>query len=155
MKLLTLHIDPGHLKVCCIPEPKTGLEIKFALQHLAGMALDGADTSALGTYSDENANSERYINIRQRIKLDPKPREARARHGADVSIELNDGRKVETSVNVGVPATDVSGQEAKLEAKFNSLVEPVLGRQKARTALDMIKRFEELPSLKGLMEAVA
>ncbi len=74
---------------------------------------------------------------------------------ADVSIELVDGRQIKTSVNVGVPAKDVGAQEAKLEAKFNSLVEPVLGRQKARTALDMIKRFEELPSLKGLMETVA
>ena len=155
VKLMTLHIDPGHLKVCCIPEPKTGLEIKFALPHLAGMALAGADTAALGTYSDENANDPRYIAIRNRVKLDPTPRQARARHGADVSIELNDGRKVHIEMNVGVPASDVAAQGAKLDAKFNSLVEPVLGRARTRTALDMIKRFEQLPSLKGLMEAVA
>ena len=155
VKLMTVHIDPGHLKVCCIPEPKTGLEIKFALRHLAGMALAGADTAALGTYSDENALDPRYIKIRDRVQLDPSPREMRERHGADVSIELNDGRRIKTSVNVGVPAADVAAQAAKLEAKFNSLVEPVLGRARARTALDMIKRFEQLPSLKGLMEAVA
>ncbi|MFV0297197.1 MAG: MmgE/PrpD family protein [Hyphomicrobiaceae bacterium] len=155
IKLMTLHIDPGHLKVCCIPEPKTGLEIKFALPHLAGMALDGVDTSALGTYSDENANNPRYIEIRNRIKLAPEPREGRARHGADVSVELNDGRKLHTSMNVGIPAVDVSGQEEKLVAKFNSLAEPVIGRQRAKTALDMIMRFEQLPGLKALMEAVA
>jgi len=155
VKLMTVHVDPGHLKVCCIPEPKTGLEIKFALTHLAGMALAGADTAALGTYSDENAKDPRYIAIRQRVKLDPAPRELRQRHGADVSIELNDGRKLKTSINVGIPASDVAGQETKLEAKFNSLVEPVLGRAKTKTALDMIKRFEQLPSLKGLMETVA
>ncbi|MBS0243904.1 MAG: MmgE/PrpD family protein, partial [Proteobacteria bacterium] len=154
VKLMTVHVDPGHLKVCCIPEPKSGLEIKFALRHLAGMALAGADTAALGTYSDENALDPRYIKIRERVTLDPKPRPAPERHGADVSIELVDGRKIKSSVNVGIPASDVSAQEAKLEAKFNSLVEPVLGRQKARTALDMIKRFEELPSLKALMETV-
>ncbi|MEZ5855042.1 MAG: MmgE/PrpD family protein [Hyphomicrobiaceae bacterium] len=155
VKLMTLHIDPGHLKVCCIPEPKTGLEIKFALPHLAGMALDGADTAALGTYSDENANSPRYIDIRSRVKLDPVPRQGRARHGADVSIELKDGRKIRTEMNVGVPAADVAAQEAKLVAKFHSLAEPVIGRQRAKTALDMIMRFEQLPSLKALMEAVA
>lgn len=155
VKLMKIHIDPGHLKVCCIPEPTTGLEIKFALRHLAGMALAGADTAALGTYSDENANDPRFIAIRNRVELDPTPREARERHGADVSMELNDGRKIKTSVNVGIPAADVAAQEAKLEAKFNSLVEPVLGRAKSRTALDMIMRFEKLPSLKGLMETVA
>ena len=141
--------------MCCIPEPKTGLEIKFALRHLAGMALAGADTAALGTYSDENALDPRYIAIRERVELDPTPRELRERHGADVSMELKDGRQIKASINVGIPAKDVAAQEAKLEAKFNSLVEPVLGRAKAKTALDMIKRFEQLPSLKGLMETVA
>ncbi|MGD9803047.1 MAG: MmgE/PrpD family protein [Hyphomicrobiaceae bacterium] len=155
VKLMTLHIDPGHLKVCCIPEPKTGLEIKFALPHLAGMALAGADTSALGTYSDENANDPNYIAIRERVKLAPEPRDGRARHGADVSMKLNDGREIKISYNVGIPASDVDAQEQKLVAKFNSLVEPVIGRAKAKTALDMIMRFEQLPSLKGLMEAVA
>jgi 2-methylcitrate dehydratase PrpD len=155
VQLMTLHIDPGHLKVCCIPEPKTGLEIKFALTHLAGMALAGADTAALGTYSDENANDPRYIGIRQRVKLAPAAREGRERHGADVSMKLNDGREIKISYNVGIPASDVAAQEAKLVAKFNALVEPVLGRARAKTALDMIMRFEKLPSLKGLMETVA
>lgn len=155
VKLMTLHIDPGHLKVCCIPEPKTGLEIKFALRHLAGMALAGVDTAALGTYSDENALDPRYISIRDRVQLAPEPREGRERHGADVSLELNDGRQIKISYNVGIPASDVAAQEAKLVAKFNALVEPVLGRAKTKTALDMIMRFEKLPSLKGLMETVA
>lgn len=155
VRLMTLHIDPGHLKVCCIPEPKTGLEIKFALPHLAGMALAGADTAALGTYSDENANDPRYVAIRQRVKLAPEPRSGRARHGADVSMELNDGRKLHVAFNVGIPATDVAMQEQKLVAKFNALVEPVLGRAKTKTALDMIMRFDQLPTLKGLMETVA
>jgi len=155
VKLMTLHIDPGHLKVCCIPEPKTGLEIKFALPHLAGMALAGVDTSALGTYSDENANDPRFAAIRERVTLAPEPRNGRARHGADVSMLLNDGREIKISYNVGIPASDVEAQEQKLVAKFNSLVEPVLGRAKAKTALDMIMRFDQLPSLKGLMETVA
>ena len=78
MKAMTVHVDPGHLKVCDIPEPKTGLEIKFSMRHLAGMALDGVDTAALGTYSDENANDPRYVAIRERIKLDTDAAEAPA-----------------------------------------------------------------------------
>lgn len=155
VKLMTLHVDPGHLKVCCIPEPKTGLEIKFALPHLAGMALAGADTSALGTYSDENANDPGYIAIRQRVKLAPEPRPGFARHSAGVSMQLNDGREIKLDYNVGIPAEDVDAQEQKLIAKFYSLAEPVIGRARAKTALDMILRFDQLPSLKGLMEAVA
>jgi hypothetical protein len=89
------------------------------------------------------------------VKLAPAAREGRERHGADVSMKLNDGREIKISYNVGIPASDVAAQEAKLVAKFNALVEPVLGRARAKTALDMIMRFEKLPSLKGLMETVA
>lgn len=155
VKQMTLAVDPGHLKVCCIPEPKTGLEIKFALSHLAGMALAGADTAALGTYSDENAVDPKFIAIRERIKLDTKPVAEGERHGAGVIIELVDGRRLEARHNVGVPAKDIAAQEQKLVAKFHALAEPVIGRQRTKVALGHILRFEELPNLKALMEAVA
>ena len=155
VKAMTLTIDQGHLKVCCIPDPKTGLEIKFALQHLAGMALAGADTAALGTYSDENAIDPKYAAIRSRIKLDPRKIPGADRMGAGVAMELSDGRRVEMTFNVGIPATDVAAQEQKLVAKFHALAEPVIGRQRTRVALGHILRFEELPNLKALMEAVA
>lgn len=155
MKAMILHVDPGHMKVCDIPEPKTGLEIKFSLRHLSGMALDGVDTAALGTYSDENANNPRYMEMRRRVRLDTAPDKSRARHGASVSIELKDGRTVKADYNVGVPSKDVAAQGEKLEAKFHALAEPVLGRQRTKTALGLIKRLEEQQSLKPLMEAVA
>ena len=155
MKVMTLHVDAGHLKVCNIPEPKSGLEIKFAIRHLSGMALDGIDTAALGTYSDKYAVDPRYVAIRERIQLDTRPDSSRARHGASVSIELKDGRTIRSDHNVGVPAKDVSLQAEKLEAKFHALAEPVIGRSRTRTALGLINRLEELPSLKSLMEAVA
>jgi 2-methylcitrate dehydratase PrpD len=155
MQRMTLHVDAGHLKVCNIPEPKSGLEIKFAIRHLTGMALDGADTAALGTYSEANALDPRYAALRERIALDTSPDKSRARHGASVSIELKDGRTIRADHNVGVPAADVALQGEKLEAKFHALAEPVIGRARTRQALDLINRFETLPRLKGLMEAVA
>ena len=155
VKAMTLHVDNGHLKVCNIPAPTSGLEMKFSIRHLAGMALDGADTAALGTYSEANALSPRYIAIRERISLDTKPIDGQARHGANVTIELNDGRTLKAAENVGIPAQDVVEQERKLVAKFQALAEPVIGRARTKTALELIQRFETLPNLKGLMEAVA
>lgn len=155
VKAMTLHVDAGHLKVCDIPEPKSGLEIKFAIRHLSGMALSGVDTAALGTYCDANAHNPAYVALRERIKLDTKPDKNRARHGAGVSIQLKDGRTIEAQHNVGVPAGDVGRQGEKLEAKFHALAEPVIGRARTKSALDMINRFESLPNLKTLMEAVA
>lgn len=155
MKAMTLHVDPGHLKVCDIAEPKSGLEIKFAIRHLSGMALAGEDTAALGTYSDANANDIRFVALRERIKLDTKPHATRHRHAAGVSIELKDGRTLEIEHNVGVPAKDVAAQGEKLEAKFHALAEPVIGRARTKAAIGLINRFEDLPNLKTLMEAVA
>lgn len=155
MRAMILHVDPGHKKVCDIAVPKSGLEIKFSIRHLAGMALDGADTAALGTYSDENALNARYSDIRERVRLDPVPLTGRARHGANVTIELKDGRTIKAEHNVGIPAKDVAEQERKLVNKFHSLAEPVLGRAKTKTALEAIMRFETLPSLKPLMDAIA
>jgi 2-methylcitrate dehydratase PrpD len=152
---VTLHIDKGALKVCDIREPKTGLEMKFSIRHLAGMALDGADTAALATYSEGNANDARYVDMRRRVSIDPRQLEARERHGAAVIIELRDGRRLEAKENVGIPAKDVADQERKLVAKFHALAEPVIGRVRTKTALDLVTRLETLPSLKGLMEAVA
>ena len=152
---ITLKVDPGHLKVCDIPEPKTGLEIKFSIRHLAAMALGGEDTAALGTYSDEMANRPVYREGSRRVTLDTKPLPQEHRHGAAVAIVLKDGRELLAETNVGIPASDVAAQGEKLRAKFHSLAEPVIGRGRTGEALRLIERFETLDSLKPLMAAVA
>ncbi|HWV80313.1 MAG TPA: MmgE/PrpD family protein [Hyphomicrobiaceae bacterium] len=152
---ITLKVDPGHLKVCDIPEPKTGLEIKFSIRHLAAMALGGEDTAALGTYSDEMANRPVYREGSRRVTLDTKPLPQEHRHGAAVAIVLKDGRELLAETNVGIPAKDVAAQGEKLRAKFHSLAEPVLGRARTGEAARMIERFETLDSLKPLMASVA
>jgi 2-methylcitrate dehydratase PrpD len=152
---ITLKVDPGHLKVCDIPEPKTGLEIKFSIRHLAAMALAGEDTAALGTYSDEMANRPVYREGSRRVSLDPRPSPPEGRHGAAVAIVLKDGRELLAETNVGVPASDAAAQGEKLRAKFHALAEPVIGRARASEALRQIERFETMDSLKPLMTAVA
>lgn len=152
---ITLKVDPGHLKVCDILEPKTGLEIKFSIRHLAAMALGGEDTAALGTYSDEMANRPAYREGSRRVTLDTKPLAQEHRHGAAVAIVLKDGRELLAETNVGIPASDVAAQGEKLRAKFHSLAEPVIGRARTAEALRLIERFESLDSLKPLMTAVA
>jgi 2-methylcitrate dehydratase PrpD len=152
---ITLKVDPGHLKVCDIPEPKTGLEIKFSIRHLAAMALGGEDTAALGTYSDEMANRPVYREGSRRVTLDTKPLPQEHRHGAAVAIVLKDGRELLAETNVGIPASDVAAQGEKLRAKFHSLAEPVIGRARTGEALRLIERFEALDNLKLLMTAVA
>lgn len=152
---MTLHVDPGHLKVCNIPEPTSGLEVKFSIRHLTGMALDGADTAALGTYSDASARDARYAGARERIRIEPRIAGPEERHGAAIALKLKDGRTLTAEANVGIPATDLGAQEAKLVAKFRALADPVIGRDRAQSAQAMLLTLDRLPDLKGLMRTVA
>jgi 2-methylcitrate dehydratase PrpD len=155
LEAMTLHVDPGHLKVCNIPEPASGLEVKFAIRHLTGMALDGADTAALETFSEASANDSRYTQARERIRIEPRIAPPEERHGAAVALKLKDGRTLQAEANVGIPATDLAAQEAKLVAKFRALADPVVGRDRARAAEAMLLKLDTLPNVKALMSTVA
>jgi 2-methylcitrate dehydratase PrpD len=152
---ITLKVDTMHLKVCDIPEPKTGLEIKFSIRHLAAMALGGEDTAALGTYTDEMANRSDYREGSRRVTVDAKLTSHEERHGAAVALVLKDGRELLAETNVGIPAHDAAAQGEKLRAKFHSLAEPVIGRGRTGEALRMIERLETLETIKPLMATVA
>ena len=51
--------------------------------------------------------------------------------GADVVIDTTDGMTLTNAFDVGIPATDLAAQEARLSAKFDALVTPVLGDRTA------------------------
>lgn len=122
-----LKVAKGHLRVCGIPDPETGLEIKFSLRHTAAMALAGVDTGAADAYSDAMANRPDLVALRQKIEVEPQSVARTMVTGADVVVELADGMTLTNAFDVGIPATDVDAQEARLLAKFDALVEPVLG----------------------------
>jgi 2-methylcitrate dehydratase PrpD len=155
LEAMTLHVDPGHLKVCNIPEPANGLEVKFSIRHLTGMALDGIDTAALETYSDASAREPRYTSARERIRIEPRIAAREERHGAAVSLKLKDGRTLTAEANVGIPSADLADQQAKLVAKFRALADPVIGRDRAQSAETMLSKLDQLPDIKSLMRAVA
>ncbi len=141
-----------HLSVCCIPEPATGLEIKFSINHLAAMGLDGADTGALETYSDANATDPRYVEARKRMLLDPV--QEMDRSAAVVTLQLKDGRTLAAEDNVGVPAADTEEQWRRLSEKFASLATPVIGAERTAEAIARIDALEKEANVSALMKAV-
>ncbi|MFQ5625650.1 MAG: MmgE/PrpD family protein [Methyloligellaceae bacterium] len=146
-----LKIRSTHASVCCIPEPATGLEIKFSIQHLAAMGLGGADTAALETFSDENANDPRNVDARKRIRLDLT--DDMDRSAALVTIRLKDGRTLTGEDNVGVPAQDPQEQWRKLSAKFTSLAALVLGAERSEELRERIGALENENDISTLMTA--
>ncbi|MEM8744502.1 MAG: MmgE/PrpD family protein [Pseudomonadota bacterium] len=148
----SLRIRPTHLSVCCIPEPDTGLEVKFSIAHLAAMGLDGADTAALDIYSDANATDPRYVEARRRMKLDADTEIDRLK--AEVTLHLKDGRTLTAGDDVGVPSADSEEQWRRLSEKFVSLANPVIGADRAAAAVEQIASLERDADLGALMKAV-
>lgn len=146
----TLKIRSTHALVCCIAEPTTDLGIKFSIQHLAAMGLDGINTGALETFSHENANNPRFVHMRRRVDLeyiDDMPRTA-----VTVNITLKDGKTLSASDDVGVPAEDTADQWQRLATKFDALVAPVIGSVKTSSLIDAIANLETADNVSGLMK---
>jgi 2-methylcitrate dehydratase PrpD len=136
-------VDDGHLSVCNIEEPASGLETKFSLRHTAAFALAGEDTSAMEVYSDENASRADLVALRRKVTIRSENRPGTL---ADVEVTLSDGRHLAASVDVGVPAEDVVEQGRRIDGKFLALAGPRLGDD-APLLLDALHGLQDAPNL--------
>lgn len=152
MASMTIVVSPVHRGVCDIENPQTGLAVKFALQHLAAMALDGAPTSSLELYSQRSALEPRYLQARQRIALRVEP--AERHHAAAVLIRTRDGREIREEADVGIPASDLNAQWERLTAKAHAVVTPIIGPARFERLVAAVQALEHSPSVNTLFEAI-
>jgi len=152
LESMTIFVSGPHRGVCDIANPQTGLEIKFAIQHLAAMAMDGAPTASLALYSDETARAPRYVRARQRIALEVVP--GTERNAAKVEILTRDGRTLGAQANVAVPATDLALQWRRLVDKAQAIVVPRIGAAKFAKLVSVVDSLDRLPSIEPLFEAI-
>ena len=73
---------------------------------------------------------------------------------AEVVVETNDGRELRATHDAGLPGTDYAAQARRLAAKFERLVEPVLGGERCGKLLRLLERVEQTP-VADLMAACA
>ena len=74
--------------------------------------------------------------------------------GAEVAIEMKDGRTLRATHDAGIPQKDVAQQGKRLKAKFERLVEPALGAERCWTLLRLVDTIERTPATE-LMAACA
>ena len=146
-----IRVDPGHFKVCNIQEPKTGLEAKFSLRFTAAMALAGLETASIGAFTDELTRDEGLVELRDRVQVKAHPRPT---PDSIVTIRTGDGAEFSQACNVAIPMTDLDTQWQKLEAKFEALVAPRLGRNAAASLIDDCRRLDEIDDLTPLFNAL-
>jgi 2-methylcitrate dehydratase PrpD len=150
---ITLRIDASTDRVCNIPAPVDGLQSKFSLRQTVAMALAGVDTASLGAYGDKTARDPALVRLRERIAIefqDDWPQTV-----AELEVRTADGRRLATRYDSGIPAADIGDQGRRLAAKFDALVEPVLGAARARELREIIAGLDEVAEIGSLARLAA
>ena len=150
MASIDIHVAQGHLSVCNIAAPRSGLETKCSLRHTAALAACGKDTAAIQTYSDENARDATLTRVRERVTVHG---DRSAGRDARVVIETGGGQTAEANFDVAIPDRDLDRQGGRLVAKFHSLADPVIGAERASQLQRQIAKLDEDDDIHVLMAA--
>ncbi|HLK25276.1 MAG TPA: hypothetical protein VKT30_11515, partial [Caulobacteraceae bacterium] len=150
IEAVSVKVPPGHLGVCNIQDPKTGLECKFSLRMTTALALSGEDTFDDGLYTDETARRPDLVALRERVGVDP----TQTGRGCIVTLQLKDGRTLSRTGDVSQPMRDLAAQQAKIERKFRHLATPALGEARAEQAAGLVRDLERQSDVRQLMALV-
>jgi 2-methylcitrate dehydratase PrpD len=115
------------------------------------MALTGVDTANVESYSAAITQEPRIKALRDKIEVSLQPSVAHS--VAELAIQLDDGTTLEARHDSSVPWADIGKQRQALEAKFDSLVTPVLGAAGAKRLHDAIERIDTLSDVGELARA--
>jgi 2-methylcitrate dehydratase PrpD len=149
IEAVSVRVPPGHLGVCNILAPATGLECKFSLRMTTALALSGEDTFQEALFNDATARRPDLVALRDRVSIDP----TQVGRGCLVTVRLKDGRALERTGDVSQPLRDLALQEDKLERKFRHLTAAALGA-KADEVIGLCRALETLPNLSGLISLI-
>lgn len=144
-------VPRGHLGVCDVAEPRTGLEGKFSLRATVAMALLGDDTSDPAVFTDARMASADLVSLRDRVivRVDDALGAAESR----VVVELAGGRRARESIDTGRPAVDLERQWERLSRKFFGLAAPVVDERGARALRDLVADVARLDDVGPLLAA--
>jgi 2-methylcitrate dehydratase PrpD len=149
VEAIVIQVQPVHLGVCNIEAPRTGLECKFSLRMTSAMALSGEDTFDEALFCDATAARPDLVALCKRISVEPTSPTA----GSAVTVRLKDGRALSRTVDVAIPETNRSAQQAKLEHKFRHLARNDLDASAVERIVEICRNLEREPDLGGLLRA--
>ena len=145
IEAVSVKVPAGHLGVCNIQAPATGLECKFSLRMTTALALAGEDTFQEALFSDATARRPDLVALREKVSIDP----TQIGRGCVVTVRLKDGRKLSRTGDVSQPLRDLAAQQAKLERKFRHLATRRARRGGGRKRSRLCRTLEAQPDLGG------
>jgi 2-methylcitrate dehydratase PrpD len=136
--------NPRWLRVCDLEAPTTGLEAKFSYRLTAAMALEGRDTGALSTFTDDLCRDPALVAIRDQVRVigDAALSDTEAR----VLVTHDGGDPLAAHVDLDQPL-EARAREAKIRRKAASL----LGTARAETLWEAIVSLDQRPVILGTM----
>ena len=136
VEAMVLHTNPRWLSVCDIKAPRTGLEVKFSYNWLAGMVLEDRDTARDDTYTDALATDAGLAAFAPRITVDGDP--ALSDMQAKGLLRLKDGRSIAFSHDLARRLG-----EAELSAGLAAKAKALLGEEgeRLRQAVERLDRL--------------
>jgi len=139
--------------VCCIDDPRDGLEAKFSVRATVAMVLAGIDTARPGAFDAGAIRSASVQALLTCISVQfsnvPAPSAA-----TDVELRL-DGEPPRTARHdPALPETDLDLQQQRLVAKFSALAMPAVGEARAARLRALVDDLETLPSIQPMLALV-
>ena len=128
--------------------PKDGLEGKFSVYH--GVAA-GLIFGEAGEAQFDDAIVARADLIAVRARIDAVVDDTINETAADVTVTLNDGRKIHVFVKNAIGSLERPMSMAQLEVKFDGLVVPVLGAEKSDTLKEICWRLAKERDVSALV----
>lgn len=147
---LTSH--PSSNGYCNIAKPMTAMEGKFSLRLNAAFGLLGRDTSRLDAYTTESVAAPDAVALRDRVTVEFAPDLGMME--SVMEVETAGGERLVVRYDAGRPETDRDVQARRVEAKFDALVEPVLGIEGVARLKERILGLAELDRVVTVFETV-
>lgn len=146
-----VYVPPGHLRVCNILSPTTGLEGKFSLRLTVSLALNGLDTSEQA-FTDEGISVPDVAMLRDKIKIHA-VEDLSNHYSSRIRVILANGKELMQSADISAPTelADLPRQWQKLAAKFMSLSAPVIGQAQATQLLECISDLEKVSDISEII----
>ncbi len=113
------------------------------------MALAGRDTSRIEVYEDAMTREVELVRLRDAATIAFEDNFPEAK--AEVVVTTGDDRRWTADHDAGVADADLARQGRKLAAKFDALVEPVLGRDAASALHERLAGFGGSATLDDIM----
>jgi 2-methylcitrate dehydratase PrpD len=128
-------------------EPRDGLQGKFSVYHGCAVGLIHG-RAAEEEFSDAVVNDPAVVALRNKVQATVD--DSIAEEAVLVTAVLNDDRRVEVRVDHAIGSMQNPLTDAQLEAKFDSLVAPVLGEAKARAITTACRSLTTLADVRTL-----